>query len=414
MGRIQTTSGRKFRGQKEAKTDLSFSQNGQNAARKSLPKSPTGIQGFDEITRGGLPKGRPTLICGSAGCGKTLFALEFLVRGATEYNEPGVFIAFEETAEDLTKNVASLGFDLHRLIARRKLAIDYVQVERSEIEETGEYDLEGLFIRLDYAIRSVKAKRMVLDTIESLFAGLSNLAIVRAELRRLFRWLKERGVTAIITGERGENGLTRQGLEEYVSDCVILLDHRVIEQVATRRLRIVKYRGSVHGTNEYPFLIDEKGISVLPITSLALQHTVSSERVSTGIPRLDAMLGGPGYYRGNTVLVSGTAGTGKTSVAATFVNAACERGDRCLYFSFEESPGQVIRNMASIGLHLEPWVKKGLLDFHSARATSHGLELHLATIHKNIQDFQPQVVIFDPISSIAQAGTRRSKCNRVQ
>ena len=381
-------------------------QNGATAARK-LPKAQSGIQGLDEITDGGLPKGRPTLICGGAGCGKTLFGMEFLVRGATQFGEPGVFMTFEETAEELTQNVRSLGFRLDDLIKQKRLAMDFVRIERNEIEETGEYDLEGLFVRLDHAIRSIGAKRVVLDTIETLFSGLSNQGILRAELRRLFRWLKDKGVTAIITGERGEGTLTRHGLEEYVSDCVILLDHRVIEQVATRRLRIVKYRGSVHGTNEYPFLIDEKGVSVLPITSLALQHTVSSERVSTGIPRLDAMLGGPGYYRGSTVLVSGTAGTGKTSVAATFVNAACERGDRCLYFSFEESPGQVIRNMASIGLDLEPWVKKGLLDFHSARATSHGLELHLATIHKNIQDFQPQVVIFDPISSIAQAGTRR-------
>src|ERR1035437_426792 len=274
-----------------------------------LPKSPTGIQGLDEITGGGLPKGRPTLVCGGAGCGKTLLAMEFLVRGATQFDEPGVFMAFEETAKDLTQNVASIGFDLNDLIARKKIVLDYVYIERSAIEVTGEYDLEGLFIRLGHAIDSIGAKRVVLDTVESLFSGLPNPLILRSELRRLFRWLKDRGVTAIITGERGEGMLTRQGLEEYVSDCVIVLDHRVSEQTSSRRLRVVKYRGSTHGTNEYPFLIDEDGISVLPVTSLALQHVVSSERVSTGITRLDAMLGGKGYYRGSSVLVSGTAGT---------------------------------------------------------------------------------------------------------
>src|SRR5262245_28687548 len=310
----------------------------------SLPKAATGILGLDEITGGGLPRGRPTLVCGSAGCGKTLLAMEFLVRGATELGEPGVFVAFEETAEELAQNVRSLGFDLERLETEGKLVVDHIRVERAEIEETGEYDLEGLFIRLGLAIDSIGAKRVVLDTIETLFGGLSDTAILRSELRRLFRWLKDKGVTAIITGERGEGALTRQGLEEYVSDCVILLDHRIDEQLSTRRLRVIKYRGTLHGTNEYPFLIDETGISVLPITSLGLQHAVSNERVPTGVARLDAMLGGKGYYRGSTILISGTAGSGKSSLASHFVNSACERGERCLYFAFEESPQQIVRN----------------------------------------------------------------------
>ena len=363
-----------------------------------LPKAPTGIQGLDEITGGGLPKGRPTLVCGSAGCGKTLLAMEFLVRGATQFNEPGVFMAFEETAHDLTQNVASLGFDLKDLIARKKMVLDFVYIERSEIEETGEFDLEGLFIRLGQAIDSIGAKRVVLDTIESLFAGLPNPLILRAELRRLFRWLKDRGVTAIITGERGDETLTRQGLEEYVSDCVIVLDHRVTDQASSRRLRVVKYRGSTHGTNEYPFLIDEDGISVLPVTSLGLQHTVSTDRIPTGVARLDAMLGGVGYYRGSSVLISGTAGTGKSSLAAHFVDAACRRGERALYFAFEESPSQIIRNMRSIGIDLEPWVKKGLLYFQATRPSFAGLEMQLTMMHKTINTFKPQVVVVDPLS----------------
>jgi circadian clock protein KaiC len=346
-------------------------------------------------------------VCGSAGCGKTLLAMEFLVRGVTEYREPGVFMAFEETPEELTKNVRSLGFDLDKLIKQKKLALDFVRVERSEIEETGEYDLEGLFIRLNAAIDSIGAKRMVLDTIEALFSGLQNEGILRAELRRLFRWLKDKGVTAMITGERGEGTLTRRGLEEYVSDCVILLDHRIVDQVSTRRMRIVKYRGTTHGTNEYPFLIDEDGFTVLPITSLGLQHEVSDERISSGIPRLDTMLGGKGFYRGSTALVSGTAGTGKTSLSAHFVQAACERGERCLYFAFEESPGQLIRNMRSIGLDLGKCVKKGLLKIHSTRATFYGLEMHLALIHKLVQEFKPDIVVMDPLGALMEAGTLR-------
>lgn len=364
-----------------------------------LPKSPTGISGFDEITLGGLPTGRPTLVCGGAGCGKTLFGIEFLVRGATQFNEPGVFMSFEETSEELTLNVASLGFDLNDLIKNKKIALDHVHVERSEIEETGEYDLEALFIRLGYAIDSIGAKRVVLDTIESLFSGLPNQLIIRAELRRLFRWLKDKGVTAIITGERGDETLTRQGLEEYVSDCVIMLDHRVNEQTSTRRLRVVKYRGSLHGSNEYPFLIDESGFSVLPVTSLGLKHIVSNERISSGIKALDDMLEGKGYYRGSTVLVSGTAGIGKTSTAAHFAEAACKRGERVLYFCFEESPNQLMRNMLSIGINLEPWTKKGLLRFQANRPTLYGLEMHLAVTHKIVNEFKPDIVILDPINT---------------
>lgn len=369
-----------------------------------LEKCPTGIKGLDEITKGGLPKGRPTLLCGCAGSGKTLFAMEFLMRGAMDYQEPGVFMTFEETPEDLAKNFASLGFDLHDMASRGLIAMDYVRIERSEVEETGEYDLEGLFIRLGDAIDTIGAKRVVLDTIEALFAGLSNETILRAELRRLFHWLKQRGVTAIVTGESGDKTLTRYGLEEYVADCVILLDFRTEEQISTRRLRIVKYRGSSHGADEYPFLIDESGISILPITSLGLDYPVSMERISTGVSKLDVMLDGKGFYRGSTVLVSGTAGTGKTSMSATFAAAACLRGERCLYFAFEESPSQIIRNMSSIGIDLARWVKKGLLKFHSSRPTLYGLEMHLVTFHKLIEDFNPQVFIVDPISNLSAAG----------
>jgi circadian clock protein KaiC len=370
-----------------------------------LPKCPTGIQGLDEITGGGLPRGRPTLVCGGAGCGKTLFAAEFLVRGATRFGEPGVFMAFEETAAELKSNVASLGFDLADLIRRKKLVLDHVYLERSEIHETGEYDLEGLFVRLNHAIDSIGAKRVVLDTLEALFAGLPNEAILRAELRRLFRWLKDKGVTAVITAERGREQLTRHGLEEYVSDCVILLDHRVNDQIATRHLRVVKYRGAMHSTNEFPFLIGNDGFSVLPITSLGLNHKVSNERISTGIPRLDTMLGGRGFFRGSSILLTGTPGTGKTITAACFAEAAARRGERVLFFSFEESPNQMIRNMLSIGLHLEPLVKRDVLRFHSARPTLYGLEMHLATMFKEIASFRPQVVIMDPITSLMVAGT---------
>jgi circadian clock protein KaiC len=371
----------------------------------TLPKCPTGIQGLDEITSGGFPLGRPTLVCGGAGCGKTLIAAEFLVRGAVQYGEPGVMMAFEETADELKANVASLGFDLAGLIRRKKILVDYVHIEPGEIHESGDYDLEGLFVRLNYAIDSIGAKRVVLDTLEALFAGLNNEAILRSELRRLFRWLKVKGVTAVITAERGREQLTRHGLEEYVSDCVILLDHRVNDQIATRHLRVVKFRGSQHGTNEFPFLIGDEGISVLPITSLALNHKVSIERIATGIPRLDAMLGGQGFFRGSSILLSGTPGTGKTIIAANFAQAACLRDERVLFFSFEESPNQIIRNVHSIGLRLEPLVKSGLLRFHSARPSLYGLEMHLATMFREIESFRPAVVIMDPITSLMVAGT---------
>jgi len=374
-------------------------------AAVALEKCPTGIKGLDEITKGGLPRGRTTLICGSAGCGKTLFAMEFLMRGARDFGEPGVFMTFEETPEDLAKNFISLGFDLPDMISRGLIATDHVYIERSEIEETGEYDLEGLFIRLGNAIDSIGAKRVVLDTIEALFSGLSNTAIIRAELRRLFHWLKERGVTAVVTGESGDRLLTRYGLEEYVADCVILLDFRVDKQISTRRLRIIKYRGSSHGADEYPFLIDEGGLSILPITSLGLDYPVSTQRVSTGIPKLDAMFEGKGFYRGSTILISGTAGTGKTSLQATFADAACRRGERCLYFAFEESPSQIIRNMASIGIHLTKWVEKGLLKFQSVRPSLYGLEMHLLTFHRMLEGFNPHVFIVDPISNLSAAGS---------
>jgi len=373
--------------------------------QQQLSKALSGIQGLDEITGGGLPRGRPTLVCGGAGCGKTLFAMAFLVRGATNFGEPGVFMAFEETAEELAANVASLGFDLNKLVAQKKISIDYVRVERSEIEETGEYNLEGLFIRLKHAIDSIGAKRVVLDTVESLFAGLPNPGVLRAELRRLFHWLKDRGLTVIVTGEKGEGTLTRQGLEEYVSDCVIFLDHRVNEQNSTRRLRVVKYRGSRHGTNEYPFLIDESGISILPVTSLGLTHKASTERMSSGIPRLDQMLGGKGYFKGSTILVSGTAGTGKTSVAALLARATCERGERCLVFAFEESTDQLVRNLHSVGIHLESYINQDLLKILPSRPSAHGLEMHLVSMHRAVVEFDPQLVVVDPITNLITVGT---------
>ena len=375
------------------------------SAATVLPKCPTGIQGLDEITGGGLPRGRPTLVCGGAGCGKTLLAAEFLVRGAVQFDEPGVLMAFEETEKELTANVSSLGFDLASLVRRRKIVVDYVHIEGPDVRESGDYDLEGLFVRLGHAIDSIGAKRVVLDTLEVLFASLPNETILRSELRRLFRWLKEKGVTAVITAERGRESFTRHGLEEYVSDCVILLDHRVNDQIATRHLRVVKYRGALHGTNEFPFLIGEEGISVLPITSLSLNHTVSNERIATGIARLDSMLGGRGFFRGSSILLTGTPGTGKTIISANFAQAAARRGERVLFFSFEESPDQIIRNMHSIGLRLEPLVKQGLLRFHSARPSLYGLEMHLATMFKEIAVFKPQVVVIDPITSLMVSGT---------
>ncbi|MBE9242604.1 circadian clock protein KaiC [Synechocystis salina] len=371
----------------------------------TLIKCPTGIQGFDEITNGGLPQARPTLICGSAGCGKTLFGVEFLVRGAIEYEEPGVLVTFEESAKEITQNVASLGWDLQDLIAKEKIFIDHIYVEASEIEETGEYDLEALFIRLGYAINKIGAKRILLDTIEVLFSGLDNANIVRSELRRLFHWLKEKGVTAIITGERGDKNLTRQGLEEYVSDCVIKLDQKTVEEIATRTIQVVKYRGSRHSNNEYPFLIEENGISVLPITSLVLNHSVSQERISTGIPQLDEMFGGQGYYRGSSILATGRAGTGKTTLASFFAQATCLRGERCLYLATEESPQQICRNLRSIGLDLSPYLESELLQFDAIRPTNYNLEMRLFKIHSWVRDFKPSLVIVDPMSNLIMSGS---------
>jgi circadian clock protein KaiC len=369
-------------------------------AAQALAKARTGIAGLDEVTFGGLPAGRPTLICGGPGCGKTLLATTFLVNGAVMFNEPGVFVSFEESREDLIQNVASLDYDLGALVAQKKIAIDFVRVERSEIEETGEYDLEGLFVRLDYAIKSVGAKRVVLDTLEMLFAGLGDTQILRAEIRRLFAWLKHRNVTAIITAEQGGGTLTRYGIEEYVSDCVFLLDNRVNDQITTRRLRVVKYRGSAHGTNEYPFLIDARGVSVLPVTSAGLAHAASDEVISTGVPGLNQMLGAGGFYRGTSILVSGTAGTGKTSLAAHFIEAVCARGERCLYFAFEESPAQIVRNMRSLGLDLQPRIDAGLLRFEAARPSLFGLEMHLARMYREIEEFAPAAAVLDPISAL--------------
>ena len=381
---------------------------------QALAKARTGITGLDEITFGGLPAGRPTLICGGPGCGKTLLATTFLVNGVVLFDEPGVFMSFEESSDDLIQNVASLGYDLGALVAQKKIAIDFVRVERSEIEESGEYDLEGLFVRLDYAIKSVNAKRVVLDTLEVLFAGLGDTQILRAEIRRLFAWLKQRNVTAMITAEQGAGALTRFGIEEYVSDCVLMLDNRVVNQITTRRLRVVKYRGSAHGTNEYPFLIDAKGVSVLPITSAGLAHSASDVVISSGIPGLNQMLGAGGFYRGTSILVSGTAGTGKTSLAAHFVEAVCARGERCLYFAFEESPAQIIRNMRSIGLDLQPHVDAGLLRFEAARPSLFGLEMHLARMYREIEEFAPAAAVLDPISALrAETGDVHSMLLRV-
>jgi len=374
-------------------------------AQEYVQKTPTGTEGLDEITRGGIPTGRNTLVCGGAGSGKTLFAMKYLLCGAIEYGEPGLCISFEENAEELTQNMASLGFNLAELEKKKMLAIDHVQIARHEFEETGEYDLSGLFVRIEHGIRSIGAKRLVLDTIEVLFTGLPNEAIVRSELRRLFRWLKEQGVTTMITAETGPGGtLTRHGLEEYVADCVILLDHRVSEQVSTRRLRVVKYRGSPHGTNEFPFLLDESGLSVVPITSVGLTHQASTERVSSGIPGLDRMLGGKGFFRSSSILISGTAGTGKSSFAAHFANAAAERGERCLYFAFEESPSQILRNMRSVGLDLERWMDRGLLRIEASRPTSTGLEGHLARMHRDVSAFKPAIVVIDPITNLVSVG----------
>ncbi|ODM41437.1 circadian clock protein KaiC [Cereibacter johrii] len=371
-----------------------------------IGKSPTGIQGFDELTLGGLPTGRPSLVCGSAGCGKTLFASTFLINGVRDHGEPGVFVTFEERPEDIVSNVASLGFELDKLIEEEKIAMEHIAVDPSEVAEIGDYDLEGLFLRLELAIDTVGAKRVVLDTIESLFSAFSNPAILRAEIRRLFDWLKERGLTTVITAERGDGALTRQGLEEYVSDCVILLDHRVENQISTRRLRIVKYRGTAHGTNEYPFLIDTDGFSVLPVSALGLMHQVHEERIASGVPDLDAMMAGGGFFRGSSILVSGVAGAGKSSLSAHFAAAACARGERAMYFSFEEAADQAVRNMRSLGLDLGRWRDADLLRFMATRPTFYSLEMHLAVILREVMRFEPSVVVLDPISAFTESGDR--------
>jgi len=365
-----------------------------------LAKAATGIAGLDQITGGGLPSGRVTLVAGGAGAGKTLLGLEFLVAGARDHAEPGVLLTFEEPAAKVADNVRSLGFDLDRLQRDGMLVVLAFQVDPAEIVATGEFDLEPLFVTLDEAIGRVDAKRVVLDTIEVLFGAFGDDTIVRGELGRLTRWLEERGVTAIVTGERGDTGLTRRGIEEYVSDCVITLDHRVREEISTRRLRVVKYRGSTHGTNEYPFLISADGLAVLPITSVALDYAAPDERISTGVARLDHMLGG-GLFRGSTVLVSGTAGTGKTSLGAHLVHSACGRGERALWVLFEESPQQVLRNMRSLGLDLGPWADAGLLRIWAARPSAFGLETHLAALARLIEEVAPSVAVLDGIAGLA-------------
>jgi circadian clock protein KaiC len=385
------------RASKRLKTDAA------SHAFPQLKKSPSGIAGFDEITGGGLPAGRPTIVCGGPGCGKTMFAMEFLIRGATEFDEPGVLMTFEETGEEMSRNVESLGFNLQSLVDKKKLFLDYVRIEPSEIQETGEYDLEGLFVRLQHAVESVGAKRVVLDTVEAIFSGFANVGVLRAEIRRLFRWLKDRGLTTVVTAERGEGTLTRYGLEEYVSDCVVSLDHRVNDQISTRRMRVVKYRGSSHGTDEYPFLIDKKGFSVLPLSSIRLDHKVSKDRISSGVIDLDGMLEGQGFFKGSSILVSGTSGSGKSTLAAHFANETCRSGKRVLYIAFEESSAQVTRNMRSVGINLGQYIKKGLLEFQAWRASQHGLEMHLLRIHDLVDDFNPHVVIVDPITNLISA-----------
>jgi circadian clock protein KaiC len=369
-----------------------------------VQRCPTGIQGLDEILGGGLPQGSPSLFSGGPGCGKTLFGLEFVVRGAERFNEPGAFISFEETAEELARNVASCGIDLMSFVNANKIAIDYIQIDPRQHETAGDYDLEGLFIRLRHAIDRVKAKRIVIDSIESLFSGFADAHILRAEIGRLFRWLKSSGITAIITAEKGDGSFTRHGLEEYLADCVIFLDHRVAEEHSVRRLRVIKYRGANHATDEFPFLIDEDGIAVMPISSVDLDYNAPRTRISSGVPGLDEMFSGGGFFCGSTVLVSGTAGTGKTTLATNFVNAACERGQRALYFAFEESPSQIMRNMESIGLKLETWRKKGSLRFEAARPTLTGLEGHLMRMMRIVERFQPDVVVIDPLTNLLSVG----------
>jgi circadian clock protein KaiC len=375
--------------------------------RNQLLKCPTGIKGFDEITEGGLPKNGTTLVSGNAGSGKTLFGIDFLIKGATDYNEPGILMSFEETEDELYKDVASLNMDLSGLVSRKKIVLENVVLERKDIQEN-DFNLEGIFVRLEYAIDSIGAKRVVLDSLESLFAGITDIGILRLEIKRLFRWLKEKKVTAIVTGETGQNGsYTRHGLEEYISDCIILLDNRIRDEMATRRVRVIKYRGSSHGTSEYPFVIDNEGLSVIPITSAGLAQPGTDKKVSTGIPSLDKLFKSKGYTRGSTILASGTAGSGKTSFAGAFALESCKRGERCLYFSYEESSGQLIQNLLSIGIDLAPWVEKGLLKIVSLRPSFLGLELHLLNVYKLVDSFKPKAVVVDPLTSLVGEGEYR-------
>ena len=370
------------------------------SSQAPLQKCPTGIKGFDEITEGGLPKNRITLISGGPGSGKTLLGVDFLVNGVLQYKERGVFMSFEETEAELYQDVASLNLDLSGLVLKNDIRFEHVLLMRYDIHEKGEFNLEGLFIRLELAIDSIGAKRVVLDSIESLFAGITDSGILRLEIKRLFRWLKQKQVTAVITGEQGLDSFTRHGLEEFISDCIILLDNRVRQQVSTRRIRVVKYRGSNHGTNEYPFVIDKNGLSVIPITSAGLDHPGTDKKVSTGIASLDKLFSGGGYTKGSTVLISGTAGTGKTSIAAAFILESCKRGEKCLYLSYEESPGQLIQNLRSISFDLEKWVKRGLLKIVSTRPAFFGLEMHLLDLYTILDDFKPTSVVIDPLTSL--------------
>lgn len=373
--------------------------------RYGVDKAPTGVRGFDVITGGGVPRGRATLVTGASGTGKTLFGVEFLVRGAVEHGEPGVLISFEETADDIAANVAGLGFDIPALRAQGLLAVDAFVSDGTQEVTAGPFDLDGLFLRLDAAVASVGARRLVIDTIESLFGRLHDEVALRGELVRLFHWIKARGLTAVITGEQGQGGrLTRFGIEEYVSDCVIVLDTRLHDDVSTRRLRVAKYRGSTHGTNQYPFVITERGFAVLPLTAMGLTYDAPDDRISSGVPALDEMLGG-GILRASTVLVSGSAGTGKTTIAAQAVEAACERGERALFVTFEESPAQLMRNMRSVGIDLQRWIDAGRLRIEAERSTAMGLEEHLVALDRYIEEAQPTVVALDALGSLGRVGT---------
>ncbi|MBA3285861.1 MAG: circadian clock protein KaiC [Nitrosopumilus sp.] len=376
----------------------------QSQKSKPLKKCPTGIIGLDEITFGGLPKNRCTLICGGAGSGKSIFGIEFVIRGAEFYKEPGLFVAFEENEEELNQNITSLGFNIKELIDSNLLVLDYVHIDRAEFKEIGSYNLDGLFIRLSDSIDRFKIKRVVLDTIEVLFGNFTNEIILRSELQRLFRWFKEKNVTVVVTAEQGVNTFSRYGLEEYVADCVILLDNRMHQQISTRRLRVAKYRGSSHGNNEYPFIINDSGISIIAITSIKLDYPVSNKHVSSGIKQLDTMFGDKGFYSGSSILVSGAAGNGKTSIAASFSNGTCELGKKCFYFTLDESVDQIIRNMNSIGIDLSQWINKDLLRFHAINPYTAGLEAHLADIQRLTNEFNPSVVIIDPIANLKILG----------